>query len=232
MTVEQFIYSVNDIDDCYINEYADAELIKKSKVKGLLIVSAMICCAVLIIIHAVKITEGDNDYILRQKYPVITDSQYALDTPEYDFEDRIKYAPNIAYIKIVEKLPDYTVAINDKAYNISNNMVFHQYKALVLEDLGKTGLKTDGDNTITICFADIFSSSYPALSEGMEIICSVEAAAGPHAGKYLLYDKTFYYVDGDMALAAYESDDSIARISCKKSKLIEQIKKIRSHIKN
>ncbi len=232
MTAEQIINSVNDIDDCYINEYADAESIKKSKVNGLLIVSAMICCAVLIIIHAVKITESDNDYNLRQKYPVITDFQYALDTTEYDFEERVKHAPNIAYIKIIEKLPDYTVAVNDKAYNISNNMVFHQYKAAVLEDLGKTGFKTDDDNTITICFADVFSSSYPALSEGMEIICSIEPASGPHAGKYLFYDKTFYYVDGDMVLAAYDSDDSIARISCKKGKLIEQIKKIRSNIKN
>lgn len=227
MTVEQVIYSVNDIDDCYINEYAAAELIKKSKVKGLLIVSAMICCAVLIIIHAVKITEGDNDYILRQKYPVITDSQYALDTPEYDFEDRIKYAPNIVNVKIIEQLPDYTVTINNSLANIKD-IVFYQYKAIVIDDIGMTNFDVDSDNTITICLPSIFSSSYPALSEGMEIICSVEAASGPHVGKYLFYDKTFYYVDNDMALAAYESDDSIARISCKKSKLIERIENIRN----
>lgn len=231
MTVEQFIYSVNDIDDCYINEYADAEPIKKSKVNGLLIVSAMICCVVLVITHAVKDTERDNDYNLRQKYPVITDSQYALDTPEYDFEDRIKYAPNIANVKIVEQLPDYTVTINNGLANIKD-IVFYQYKAIVIDDIGMTNFDVDSDNTITICLPSIFSSSYPALSEGMEVICSIEPAAGPHAGKYLFYDKTFYYVDGDMALAAYESDDSIARISCKKSKLIEQIKKIRSNIKN
>jgi len=191
------------------------------------IVSAIICCVVLIIVYAIKSTDNEMGNSLQQKYPIVTDSQYVFETPEFGFEERIKYAPNIAYIKIVEKLPAYIVAINDKDNNISNNMVFHQYKASVIEDIGETNFKIDSDNTITICFADVFSSSYPALSVGMEIICSIEPAAGEHTGKYLFYDKTFYYVDSGMALAAYESDDSIAKFCCKKSKLIDQIKNIR-----
>ena len=200
------------------------------KKRPYIIVGIVMCCAVLLTANIIRnsSTETVDGAALRQKYPVITNSQYTFDTQEYCFEDRIKSAPNIAHIKITEPLPDYSIAIRDDEFGISNTMVFHQYKAAVISDMGKTNFSIDSDNTITICFASVFSASYPALSEGMELICSIEPAAGEHTGKYLLYDKSIYYVDSGMALAAYESDDSIAKNYCKKDKLVKQIKNIRN----
>lgn len=55
-----------------------------------------------------------------------------------------------------------------------------------------------------------------------------ESAAGAHTGKYLLFDRSFYYTDSDMALAAYEDDDSPAKKICTEKELVTKIKNIRS----
>ena len=86
----------------------------------------------------------------------------------------------------------------------------------------------DDNGTFVITFAKELEDCYPNLSDDTNAICSIAAAAGAHIGKYLLFDRSFYYTDSDMALAAYEGDDSPAKKICTEKELVTKIKKIRS----
>ena len=164
---------------------------------------------------------------IRAKYPLITSTQFALDVASFDFEELITYSPDIVEISVVEVLPDYSVNFIDEENEINSTLIFHQYKAKIISNLSDTKLNMASDGTIIICHNSMFDGSYPELSVGMNAICSLEAASGPHKGKYLFYNKAFYYVDNGLALAAYEGDTSIAAISCNKDELINKITSIR-----
>ena len=124
-------------------------------------------------------------------------------------------------------MPNYTVIIGDEAYGTSEEVAFCQYQVRLLTDIGNTGITTDDDNTFIIIFAKAFENAYPVLDSEMVVICSIEAASGIHDGKYIFFDRSFYYIDGETSLAAYEGDDSPASKMCSKNLLIRQIKKIR-----
>ena len=176
------------------------------------------------IIHIQNLTQPKD---LREKYPLISKGNYAFDDPGFSFEDRISIAPNIAEIQVVKRLKDYSVTVGDAAYGTSKKVAFCQYQVKLISDIGNTDIVTDADGTFTLIFAKGFSESYPALDKGMQAICSIEAASGVHEGKYLLYDRSFYYLDDQTALAAYEGDDGPAGQMCAKEDLVAKIKEIR-----
>lgn len=165
---------------------------------------------------------------LREKYPLISEADYMIDDPGFSFEERILIAPNIAEIEVVKRLPDYTVKVGDEVYGTSREVVFCQYQVKLVSNISNTNIVTDTDNTFVITYAKDFEQSYPVLKDNMDAICSIEAASGAHEGKYILYDRSFYYVDNQTALSAYEGDDSPASKMCNKDTLIQQIKNIRN----
>lgn len=166
---------------------------------------------------------------IREKYPLITDSLYALDTISFSFDELAKMSPHILEISVCEVLPDYTVNFSDPENNINSELTFHQYKAKVVNNISETTINTDENNCIIICCNSMFDNSYPILTEGQNAICSLEAAEGPHKGKYIFYNKGFYYLDDDTALSAYESDRGPAVDGCEKKTFIEKIKDIRGN---
>lgn len=198
---------------------------KKQKIMWVAVLACILLFIVCLSAFYIGTFEGRK---LRQKYPLISQSAYALDTSNLDFEKRVEVAINLAEIEIVEKLPNYTVLVEDKAENISKPMTFCPYKARVIHDFNSSALQLAEDDTIVLTMAEPFASSYPTLTKGMTAIVSFEPAKGEHTEKYILSDKTFYYVEKDKALAAYESDDSIAKSFCNEQKLIQQIEKIRN----
>lgn len=166
---------------------------------------------------------------IREKYPLITESQFSLDVASFTFEELVVASPDIVEISVVEILPDYTVDFKDEANGVNSELLFHQCKVKVINNLSETALNLAEDDTITICCNSRFDGSYPELAVGMNAICSLEAAKGSHTGKYIFYNKGFYYIDEGLALAAYEGDKSPAAISCDKNTLVEKITSIRNN---
>lgn len=166
---------------------------------------------------------------IRKKYPLITKSQFSLDVASFTFEELVSTSPDIVEISVVEVLPDYTIDFIDDINDVSTKLLFHQYKVKVVNNLSETSLNKTDDETITICCNSRFDGSYPKLSVGMNAICSLEAAKGAHTGKYIFYNKGFYYIDEGVALAAYEGDTSPAKISCDKNTLVRKITSIRNN---
>lgn len=191
----------------------------------------VICLLMILIVGTVGFfvsqTESYNEN-LRNKYPIIKESEYLIDDAALSFNDRISLAPFIAKIEVVKQLPDYTVHIEDKEVGISADVEFCQFQVKMVSNISDESITTDSDGTFVIAFAKQFKNSYPTLADGTDAICSLEPASGAHSGKYLLFDRTFYYTDSNMALAAYEGDDSLARKICSEIDLVEQIKEIRS----
>lgn len=199
------------------------------KKKSVILFVCTTCALVLIATCAIFSPNSQNNREdLRGKYPLISEADYMIDDPGFSFEERILIAPNIAEIEVVKKLPDYTVHVGDEVYGISKDVVFCQYQVKLISNISNTNIVTESDNTFIITFAKDFEQSYPVLNDNMDAICSIEAAAGAHKGKYIFYDRSFYYVEGQTALSAYEGDDSPASKMCPKEKLIEQIKTIRN----
>lgn len=196
-----------------------------TKNKKTAVFSSLAVVLVLILGFSVfTVFKSNNAYEkLRNKYPLITQSQYLIEDPGLSFEERIAASPNIAKIKVVKRLPDYTVDV------MSSKTEFCQYQVKLVEDITKTNIATDKDGTFIITFAKNLDRSYPDLDKDVSAVCSLEPASGAHEGKYIFYDRTFYYLDSGTALAAYEGDDSCAKKSCKEEKLIEQIKRIREN---
>lgn len=186
-----------------------------------------LCCCIIVAAVILNINASEGS-VIRNKYPLIETEEYMFDTIGFDFDESVRYAPNIAEIEILERLPNYTVTVEDEEMGISDEVTFKQYKARILDDIAETHFDKQSDGSIIICFAEGFAESYPSLTDGTNAICSIEAAGGEHIGKYLLYDKTFYYVDNGLALAAYEGDNSPASNYCEKDDLVEQIKNIRN----
>lgn len=187
-----------------------------------------IACAILLVLGGIICIQNlAQPKDLREKYPLISKEDYAFDDPGFSFEDRISMAPNVAEVEVVKRLPDYSVTVGDVAYGTSKKVTFCQYKVKLISSIGKTDIVTDADGTFTLIFAKNFSKSYPALDKGTQAICSIGAAAGVHEGKYIFVDRSFYFVDGQTALAAYEGDDSPASRMCAKEDLVAKIKEIR-----
>lgn len=199
------------------------------KRRAVLAVCIFLCVALIVICGSLFIFNNQRDKnSLREKYPIIRDADCVLDFPEFTFEQRVDIAPNIAEIKVVKQLPDYSVLVEDEAYGISEEVEFCQYEVKLVSDIVGTDIVTDSDGTFVITFAKDFAQSYPALHDGTEAVCSIEAASGTHEGKYILFDKTFYYIDGETALSAYEGDDSPAKKMCSKDTLVQKIKEVKN----
>lgn len=191
----------------------------------------VICLSMILLVGTIVffVSQKENyNESLRNKYPIIKESSYLLDDAALSFNDRISLAPYLAKIEVVKQLPDYIVHVEDKEVGISADIEFCQYQVKMVSSISDERITADSDGTFVITFAKEFADSYPALADGMDAICSLEPASGAHSGKYLLYDRTFYYTDSNMALAAYEGDDSLARNICRETDLVEQIKEIRS----
>lgn len=171
---------------------------------------------------------GQGYKVMREKHPLISNAQYQLDNANLDFESRMALAPILAEIEVVDRLPDYTITIQDPEVDVLwPDVKFRQYKVRILKNISESTVKTDSDGCIVICFAEEFEENYPELTPGLTAICSLQPAKGSHIGKYLFFDKSFYYTEDNLTLSAYESDDSPARNGCRKAVLIERIQKLR-----
>ena len=160
---------------------------------------------------------------LASLFLLIKQSNYSIDDAALDFEERIAIAPNIAKIDVIEQLPNYTVQVEDKEVGLSAEIEFCQYRVKLVSNITENNITTDNDGTFVITFAKQLENSYPNLADDTNAICSIEAAAGAHTGKYLLFDKSFYYTDSNMALAAYAGDNGPAKKICTEKELINKI---------
>ena len=199
-----------------------------SRNRKVTVITSVCLALVFIACFSIYMINQNSKQELRSKYPLIKESQYLIDDADLSFEERILTAPHIAEIEIVKQLPDYTVLVEDEAVGVSAQIEFCQFQVKLISDISDTDIVTEEDGTFVITFAKELESSYPALQDGTDAICSIEAASGVHSGKYLFYDRSFYYMDSNMALAAYEGDDSPASNLCTENKLVNQIKSIRN----
>lgn len=200
-------------------------MITTKKLSFLLISLSLLSIVGLTVFKSIPKDQNTN---LRKAYPLITESNYLIDDAALMFYDRVLLAPSIAKVKVVKQLPDYSVHIEDKEVGISSDVDFCQYQLMLISNITGEKIKTDDNGVFVITFAKELNSSYPTMKEGTTAICSLEPASGTHSGKYLIFDRTFYYVDDNMALAAYEGDDSPAKTMCKEIDLINRIDDIRS----
>ena len=199
-----------------------------SRNRKVTVITSVCLALVFIACFSIYMINQNSKQELRSKYPLIKESQYLIDDADLSFEERILTAPHIAEIEIVKQLPDYTVLVEDEAVGISAQTEFCQFQVKLISDISDTDIVTEEDGTFVIAFPKELESSYPVLQSGTVAICSIEAASGVHRGKYLFYDRTFYYIDGNTALAAYEGDDSPAGNLCTENKLVNQIRSIRN----
>ena len=133
---------------------------------------------------------------LRDKYPLITESQMTIDYAMYDLDIRLPLIPYLAEIEVVRTLPDYTVEItldDEREEPVISKVLFHAFEVKVRETLINRTEEALPE-TLTIVYADIFSSSYPILTEGAQFIVSLTNGKGSHEGSYLFFDDTSYYV--------------------------------------
>lgn len=202
-------------------------MLKSKKLLGITAICLSLILIAGISVFFVSKNEGKNES-LRNKYPIIKESEYLIDDAALSFEDRILLAPNIAKIDVVKQLPNYTVHIEDKEVGISAEIEFCQFQVKLVSNITDKNIVTEDDGTFVITFAKDLEDYYPDLTDDINAICSIEPASGAHSGKYLLFDRTFYYTDSDMALAAYEGDDSPASRICTEKELVKKIKSIRS----
>lgn len=187
-----------------------------------IVISLMLVAGISIFFACEKTNEKAK---LRSKYPIIKESEYLLDDAALNFEERIAFAPSIVKIDIVEQLPNYTVQVEDKEIGISTDVEFCQYRVKLVSNISGEDIITDS-GTFIIAFAKELEGTYPTLADNTTAICSIEAGAGAHTGKYLFFDRSFYYIDSDMALAAYDGDDSPAKRICSEKRLMSAINNI------
>ena len=137
---------------------------------------------------------------LRDRYPLITDM--AMEYPMFGLDIRLPLILYLAEIEVVHTLPDYTVEIATDGRK--DKVLFHAFEVKVQETLIN---RTDKPlpETLVISYADVFSSSYPVLTDGAHLIVSLNESTGSHTGKYHFFDETNYYVtESGHLLSVYE----------------------------
>ena len=114
---------------------------------------------------AERLSDSEID-ALRTEYPLISESQMQLDYPMFDLETRLEIIPILAEIEVLQALPDYTVTVThtiSETETYTEELLFHQFE-VKLHDVWINRTGAELPETLVICFADIFASSYPELT--------------------------------------------------------------------
>ena len=163
----------------------------------------------------------------RKNYPLISVNRMSFDYPMLDLDARLAFLPYLAEIEVTKVLPDYTVEVEHETSTTESyktTLLFHQYEVKVHNTIIN---RTEHElpETITLCFADAFSESYPSLAVGTKLVASLEPAKGSHAGSYIFYDNTLFYVtNNDYILSVYtENENDIDLTGYTKHDFIDQI---------
>jgi len=153
-----------------------------------------------------RLSESEID-ALRMEYPLISESQMQLDYPMFDLETRLEIIPILAEIEVLRALPDYTVTVThtiSDAETYTEELLFHQFE-VKLHDVWINRTGAELPETLVICYADIFSPSYPALDVHDHAVVPLGESRGSHTGKYHFSDETAYYMTNDgYLLSVYE----------------------------
>lgn len=176
----------------------------------------LVCAAVLALLlgctgcgeqkAAERLSDSEID-ALRTEYPLISESQMQLDYPMFDLETRLEIIPILAEIEVLQALPGYTVTGThtiSETETYTEELLFHQFEVKPHDVwINRTGAELP--ETLVICFADIFASSYPELDVHDHAVVSLSESRGSHTGKYHFSDETAYYMtDTGYLLSVYE----------------------------
>jgi len=158
---------------------------------------------------------------LRDKYPLITN--ITIEYPMFNLDVRLPLVPYLAEIEVVRTLPDYTVEIASDGRK--DTVLFHAFEVKVRETLINRTEKPLPE-TLVISYADVFSSSYPVLTEGAQFIVSLTNGKGSHEGRHLFFDDTCYYVTESGHLLSVYTERGTTLSGLTKSAAQTQINKL------
>ncbi|MCP1187422.1 hypothetical protein [Paenibacillus sp. 1781tsa1] len=161
---------------------------------------------------------------LRKEYPLSTDTPVLINIREVSFREIMDFADSVIVAEVVSSLPNFSVdlpvapgtpegdfAEKDRAAGlVPYKPEFITYKVKVHKVL--TGEDVEKD-TFLFYNAD-FAGVEPELKPGMKIIAVVKkGTTGEQLGGYSFTRYgTYYIVDGDYVLAAYEGESEELRV--------------------
>lgn len=154
---------------------------------------------------AERLSDSEID-ALRTEYSLISESQMQLDYPMFDLETRLEIIPILAEIEVLQVRPDYTVTVThtiSETETYTEELLFHQFEGKLYDVwLNRTG--DELPETLVICYADIFTLSYPAL-DFHDYAVTLSEPRDSHAGKYHFSGEAAYYMtDACYLLSVYE----------------------------
>lgn len=172
---------------------------------------------------------------LREQYP-LADRSSMLDYSDMELDEVVEEAQAFIDIEIVEKLPNYTTSFKENygQKTVDITLEFMQYELKIIDVIASDGTFTKkSGETLILSLSGLEKNIFPELKEGMKAIIPVEAASGPHEGKYSIYIDTFYYVTSDdYILSAYEeTNDEYKYTGVKKSEFKKDIKQMKKNNK-
>ncbi len=173
---------------------------------------------------------------LREQYPLADSSLSMLDYSDMELDEVVKEAQAFIDVEIVKILPNYTTSFKENygQKTVDITLEFMQYELKIIDVIASDGTftKKPGE-TLILSLSGLEKNIFPELKEGMKAIIPVEAASGPHEGKYSIYIDTFYYVtSNDYILSAYEETNNEYKYTgVKKSEFKKDIKQMEKNNK-
>lgn len=151
--------------------------------------------------------EQINSYRTECRY--INNANNTLDYVELKEDEFKENIESFVRVKVLEKQESYSTNANiklDDGTDIKFEIEFDQYLVKVEDVLVSNSSVKKGD-IITISIRKNDESAYIDLKENAEVIVPIEKMSNEHGGNYIIcYDVSFYVVDNDYLISAYDND--------------------------
>ncbi|GBF75579.1 hypothetical protein PA598K_03997 [Paenibacillus sp. 598K] len=204
---------------------------------------ALIACLSIGIVYLSSQTKAD-DYLSAQKiealradYPIYDKDPDFLSTVPLSFQDVFEGVDSVVIGSVVEALPEYSITLPleseaDKAVDEKNKELgfdprreFVQYKLKVEKLIAGEAV----DDEIILSHNAMFVGIEPELKPGMELLLGLSKGMDMHEGKYFFSRYgTYYIVEDDYVLPAYEDQVSKTLTGASLTQLIDTIKSYRN----
>jgi len=204
---------------------------------------ALLVCASIAIVFMSNQTE-ENDYLsaqkieaLREDYPIYDKDPDFVTTVPLSFHDVFEGVDSVVIGSVVEALPEYSLTLPleseaDKAVDEKNKELgfdakqeFVQYKLKVEKLIAGEAV----DDEIILSHNAMFVGIEPELKPGMELLLGLSKGMNMHEGKYFFSRYgTYYIVEDDYVLPAYEDQVSKTLTGASLTQLIDTIRSYRN----
>lgn len=168
--------------------------------------SALLCMLLCLSFSACGSADGrlSNNQVqeLRKEYPLVFPQ--IQDIATFSLRENLQLVHCFARITITKVLPPYTVNFTSEGTGLETELTFAAFSATV-EEVYVNNLPYEPAKEITLSIGTHFMADYPALYEGLALVCGLEEGEGAHKGKYTPMAQIIYYVTKEGAvLSAYK----------------------------